>query len=580
MEGNNRSNRKRLTVLAGVAALAAVTSAALFAGPAWARWDQVKTRLAGIFNLAKPPQGFSTEGGPRERKVLYYQDPMHPSYRSDKPGVAPDCGMQLVPVYASDATPGAASARGGGQPVADRGPVQISSAQQQLIGLATARAEFRRIEKVIRTVARVDMDETRIARIHARISGWVQKVFVDYTWQHVKKGDPLFTIYSPDVVATEQEYLLALKAKQSLGSSPIQEVAAGADSLLGAARRRLSLWDISEDQINEIEKTGQVKRDLILYSPITGHVTERKVFPNQYVTPEMELYTVVDHTRVWVYADIYESEIGLVELGQDAVLTVDAYPGEVFRGKVAYLWPHLDMQTRTLKVRMEFPNPDLRLKPEMYGHVELKIPLGRRLVVPDSAGLDSGTRQLVFVEKGPGMFEPRDVKLGVRSDGYVEVLQGLRPREVVASTATFLIDSESQLRAALAGMSLGTMVTEIEGRPARSAGAAPSGVPQLQIDLRTQPEPPRTGKNAVSIRVRDSAGKAVDNAKVTVVFFMPAMPAMGMSASRSEAALDFAGAGEYRGEIELQTTGAWKVTVRVEKDQKTLGTAQFAVTTR
>lgn len=580
MGTNNHSNRKRLTVLAGVAALAAVTAAALFAGPAWARWDQVKTRLAGIFALVKNGKAFPTEHGSGERKVLYYQDPMHPSYRSDKPGIAPDCGMQLVPVYASEATTGEASVPSGGQPVADRGPVQISSAQQQLIGLATARAEFRRIEKVIRTVARVDIDETRVAHVHSRISGWVQKAFVDYTWQHVKKGDPLFTIYSPDVVATEQEYLLALKAKRSLGSSPIQEVSAGADSLLEAARRRLSLWDISEDQINEIEKTGQVKRDLILYSPITGHVTERKVFPNQYVTPEMELYTVVDHTRVWVYADIYESEIGLVELGQDAVLTVDAYPGEAFRGKVSYLWPHLDMQTRTLKVRMEFPNPDLRLKPEMYGHVELKIPLGRRLVVPDSAVLDSGTRQLVFVLAGPGKFEPRDVQLGVHTDGYVEVLKGLKPREVVASAATFLIDSESQLRAALAGMSLGAVVTEIEGRPARAPGAAPSGVPQLQIDFRTQPEPPRTGKNTVSVRVRDSAGKAVDNAKVTVVFFMPAMPSMGMSASRSEATLDFAGAGEYRGEIQLQTTGAWQVTVRVEKDQKTLGTAQFAVTTR
>lgn len=571
MKTSNPSNLKKWAIAAGLALLVALA----VLGFSWQR----STEQSG--NAAKPQeQTRSAQSGALsgERKILYYQDPMHPAYKSDKPGIAPDCGMQLVPVYASEATTGAATSQTGAQPAADRGPVQIPPAQQQLIGLATARAEFRHIEKVIRTVGRVDIDETRVAHVHTRITGWVQKAFVDYTWQHVKKGDPLFTIYSPDVVATEQEYLLALKAKQSLGSSTFQEVAAGADSLLEAARRRLSLWEISEDQVREIEKTGQVKRDLVLYSPITGHVTERKVFPNQYVTPEMELYTVVDHTRVWVYADIYELEIGLIELGQDAVLTVDAYPGELFRGKVAYLWPHLDMQTRTLKVRMEFPNPDLRLKPEMYGHVELKIPLGRRLVVPDSAVLDSGTRQLVFVEKGPGMFEPRDVKLGVRSDGYVEILQGLRARELVASTATFLIDSESQLRAALAGMSLGTVVTEIEGRPARAPGAAPSGVPQLQIDLRIQPDPPRTGKNTVSIRVRDSAGKAVDNAKVTVVFFMPAMPSMGMSAMRSEAVLNFAGSGEYRGEIRVQSAGTWQVTVTVEKENRPLGTAQSSVT--
>ncbi len=472
----------------------------------------------------------------------------------------------------------AAPAAGAEQPRADRGPVQISPAQERLIGVTTARAEYRTLEKAIRTTGRVDIDETRIAKVHTRISGWIQKVFVDYTWQHVNKGDALFTIYSPELLATEQEYLLALKGKRQLEASSIQEVRAGAESLLEAARRRLSLWEISEDQINEIEKTGQAKRDLVLYSPITGHVMERKAFPNQYVTPDMDLYTVVDHTRVWVYADVYESEIGLVQPGQEATLTIDAFPGVVFRGKVSYLRPHLDMQTRTLKVRMEFPNPDLKLKPEMYAHVELRIPLGRRLAVPDSAVFDSGTRQLVFVETGPGSFEPRDVKLGVRTEGAAEVLQGLKPGETVSSSATFLIDSESQLRAALAGASLGTGVTEIGGRPAPGTGTSAPAVPQLQIELWTEPEPPRKGKNGVSVRVRDAAGKPVDNATVKVVFFMPAMPSMGMAAMRSEARLNASGGGRYRGEIQVETPGTWRASVTVEKEGKTLGAGAFTVT--
>ncbi len=574
MREDKGSNKTKVALWIGVVALATAAAAFLW-GPARSRWPQVEGRLVGLFKSPARSEAPPAETRAGERKILYYQDPMHPGYKSDKPGVAPDCGMPLVPVYASEA--GSSSTPAAQRPAVDRGPVEISPAQERLIGVTTARAEYRPLEKTIRTVARVDIDETRIAHVHTRISGWIQKVFVDYTWQHVNRGDPLFTIYSPELLATEQEYLLALKGKSSLGASPIQEVAAGADSLLEAARRRLSLWDVSEDQINELEKTGQAKRELVLYSPIAGHVTERKAFPNQYVTPDLDLYTVVDHSSVWVYADIYESEIGFVQVGQDATLTFDAYPGAVFSGKVSYLWPHLDMQTRTLKVRMDFLNPDLKLKPEMYAHLELNIPLGRRLVVPDSAVFDSGTRQLVFVEKGRGLYEPRDVKLGVRTDGYVEVLHGVNARETVASSATFLIDSESQLRAALAGATLGTGVTEIGGRPAPTTGAPGTTVPRVQIDFRSEPDPPRTGKNSVNVTVRDAAGKPVDNAAVKVVFILPAMPSMGMPAMRSEASLNFAGPGQYRGEFQLQAPGTWQVSVTVEKEGKAVGSAAFTV---
>ena len=468
---------------------------------------------------------------------------------------------------------------GAGQPAAsERGPVEVSLAQEHLIGLTTARAQYRALATTLRAVAHVDIDETRLGQVHTRISGWVQKVFVDYTSQQVRKGDPLFTIYSPDLVATEQEYLLALKGQRDLGSSPYQDVAAGASSLLEAARQRLAQWDVSPEQVEEIAATGQIKREITFFSPLTGIVTDRKAFPNQYVTPDMNLYTIADYTHAWVYAEVYESEIPLVKLGQAATFTTLAYPGKVFAGRVNFVWPQMDPATRTLKVRLDFPNPSLKLKPEMYGNIEIRRTLGRRLAVPESALLDSGLRQMVFVQKAPGVLEPRSVQVGARSDGYVEIVQGLTVGETVASSANFLIDSESQLRAALTGMTLGAGVTGIGGQtaPTPQAGMAPTG-PQLQISFHTQPEPAHTGKNRVMVSVRDSAGQPVDNARVKVGFFMPAMPSMNMPATRAEATLGFLGAGTYGGEIQIQTPGTWQVTVDVQKDGKALGAGQFTV---
>ncbi len=570
MKESNHSRRKNFALAAAL--VVAVVGAVVLFSPSR------RAKLTGFFKPHAAPQGTLPEKRSAERKILYYQDPMHPSYRSDKPGIAPDCGMQLVPVYGSEAAISATSGPAAQQPVKDRGPVQISRAQEQLIGVTTARAEYRNLEKTIRTVGRVDLDETRVSNVHVKTSGWIQKVFVDYTFQHVKKGDPLFTIYSPDLLATEQEYLLALKAQRILGDSPFRDVAAGGKSLLEAARRRLSLWDLTDEQIHQLEQSGQPQREITFYAPGSGVVLERKVFPNQYVTPASELYKLADHSVVWVFASIYESELPLVSVGQRATFTTEAFPGRAIQGRVNYIQPHLMEDTRTLPVRMEFPNPDVKLKPGMYGNVEIKIFLGRRLVVPDSAVFDSGTRQLVFVVTGPGRFEPRDVKLGVRTDGYTEVLQGLKPHEAIVSSATFLIDSESQLRAALTGMSLGTGVTGIAGQPGAASGTAAPTSPQVQVNFRIDPSPPHTGKNTVRAEVRDAAGKPVDGATVKVVFFMPAMPSMGMSAMRSEASLNFIGAGQYRGDVQLQVSGTWQLTVAVDKDGKTLGAVPFAVT--
>ena len=421
-----------------------------------------------------------------ERKILYYEDPMHPQYRSDKPGIAPDCGMKLTPVYAEETGP-AAPATPGAAP-STPGAVQISAARQQLLGVVTEPARYRTLDKTLRTVGRVALDEERLANVHVKVSGWIQKVFVDYTFQHVTKGDPLFTLYSPELLATEQEFLLALKAERELGSSSFSEVAVGGKNLLEAARRRLELWDLTADQISELENTGKPQREITFYSPASGHVVERKAFPNQYVTPDTELYKLADHSEVWVYADIYEPEIPMVEVGAEATLTAAALPGQTLKGRVIFIQPHLMSETRTLPVRIEFPNPDLKLKPEMFVNVELHRSLGRQLTVPVDAVLNSGERQRVFVDRGNGAFEPREVELGERVDDFIAITKGLRAGEKVVTRANFLIDSESNLRQSIAGMAPVGHAGHGASAPAKSP-AEPTGHEGHAMPEPAEPKP-------------------------------------------------------------------------------------------
>jgi Cu(I)/Ag(I) efflux system membrane fusion protein len=298
----------------------------------------------------------------------------------------------------------------------------------------------------------VAIDETRQVSVHVRTSGWIQKVFVDYTFQYVKKGDPLFTFYSPDLFAGEQEYLLALKARRELGSSSIPDVALGGVNLLESARARLELLDLTDDQIRELERSGKPQREITVYSPASGHVVERKALPSQYITPDMELYKLSDHAAVWVIAEVYEPDTPFIELGQLATLTAESLPGRTLAGHVTFIPPHVMEETRTLPVRLEFPNTKDELKPGMFVTVDLHRSLGRRLTVPVDAVLDSGTRQRVFVDRGKGVFEPRTVTVGARSGDYAVILSGLRAGEQVVTRANFLIDSESNLRESAQGM--------------------------------------------------------------------------------------------------------------------------------
>ncbi len=388
-------------------------------------------------------------GSAAERKILYYHDPMHPWYKSDKPGIAPDCGMKLTPVYEGEQTAAAAENKPANL---SPGAVQITPEKQQLIGVEYGTVEYRDATSSVRAAARVALDETRIAKVQTKIEGWIDRVFVDFTGIEVRKGQPLLTIYSPEALATQQEYLLAVKAKNAMAGNALHELTATSDSLLVAARRRLELWDINDAQIDQIEKTGQPVKDLTLYAPISGFVTERNAFPKQRITPDTMLYTVADLSRVWVMADVFEYEAANIRIGQPATLTLSYLPGRSFQGRVSYIQPQMDAATRTLKVRLQFDNPGYLLKPDMYGDVEFRTGGGRKLSVPQSAVLNAGLRQVVFVDCGNGYFEPRNVKLGESFGDRVEILSGLHAGERIVTSGNFLIDSESQLKTALNDM--------------------------------------------------------------------------------------------------------------------------------
>lgn len=388
------------------------------------------------------PMYADEQSKPKEKKILYWYDSMNPSMRSDKPGKAPD-GMDLVPMYAESDESMHNMAPG---------TVKISAGKQQLIGVRTDVVKREPLSRTIRAVAQVQVDETKIARIHVKIAGWVEKVNVDYIGKLVRKGQPLFSLYSPDLVATQQEYLIARRGEKDLSSSPFPDVSKGAESLFAATRERLRLWDITDEQIKNLDETGQVNRTMTMYSPIDGFVMKREVFERTYVTPETELYEIADFSTVWVNAEIYEYEVPYVKVGQSAEMSLSYFPGKSYAGKIVYIYPTVDPVTRTVRVRVEFPNPQFELKPEMFAEVQLKLGYGTQTVVPQEAVLDSGSQQIVFVVMENGYFEPRKVELGPRLGDQVIILSGLKPGETIVTSGNFLIDSESRLKNAMGGM--------------------------------------------------------------------------------------------------------------------------------
>lgn len=337
-------------------------------------------------------------------------------------------------------------------PGTDANLMTIAPERLQTIGVKFQEAAYRKLDKIVRTVGRVEIDERLVGRVNLKFEGWIEDLRVSAIGDHVKKEQVLFTIYSPDLVATQEEYLLALQSYRELGKSKFQEVSRGAKDLLDATRRRLQLWDIKENHVEDLERTGTVLRTLPIHSPISGTVLRMEARAGTFVTPGTELYFIADLSRIWILADIYEYELPFIKKGQGATVTLSYDPDVKLHGHVAFIYPTLDAKTRTAKVRFELANPNEKLKPDMYANVELNIPLGIRLVVPRDAILESGERQLLFIHHGGGQLEWRNVALGARAGDWVEVKQGIKEGEHVVTGANFLIDSESQLKAAVGGM--------------------------------------------------------------------------------------------------------------------------------
>ncbi|HSA97094.1 MAG TPA: efflux RND transporter periplasmic adaptor subunit [Acidobacteriota bacterium] len=420
------------------------------------------------------------EDAPPGAEKQLYHCPMHPTYTSDKPGDCPICGMKLVPtereeapaaapppapkkktMYRSTMMPNEVSDKPGkdsmgmdmvpfeveeGGEVSEVGGrirVKISAERQQLIGVKTAQAAFQEIHKLIRAVGRVDYAEPNLSFVNLKYDGWVEKLYVNSTGRAVRKGEPLFDLYSPDLVAAQQEYLIALKSRAALGDP---------SSILQPAREKLRLWGVTDAQIEELGKTGEARKTLTVYSPASGIVVEKDLFQGQKVMSGENLFKIADLSTVWIIGEVYEYELPFLKTGQEVMVSLSYYPGEAFGGKIAYIYPYLKPETRTNPIRIEVANPGLKLKPEMFANLEIRVDYGTKLAVPISAVLDAGGTKIVFVTAGDGYFEPREVKLGVRGDEFYEVQGGVGADEAVVTSANFLIDSESSLKAALARM--------------------------------------------------------------------------------------------------------------------------------
>ncbi|HET7292670.1 MAG TPA: efflux RND transporter periplasmic adaptor subunit [Vicinamibacteria bacterium] len=374
-----------------------------------------------------------------------YHCPMHPTYVSDKPGECPICHMTLVPIGADGVTTREPA------PVAGRASVALTPERRQILGLRTEAVAEKRLYRTLRTVGRVAVDERRLHHVHVKYDGYVEQLFVDFTGKYVRAGEPLLGIYSPDLVATQQEYLLAFRARRELLRGGA-DLAQGSQGLLEAARQRLLFWDIRPEDITRLETTGEVMRALRVYAEHGGYVVQKMAYHGMRVTPADTLYDIADLSHLWVLADVYESDLPLVRLGMRGELSVPYLPGQSWSGAVTYIAPTVEEQTRTVKVRLEVENEGDVLKPDMFADVVLKADLGQGLALPEGAVIDTGERKLVFVDAPDGHLEPREVQLGAKVGSEFQVLAGLAKGERVATSANFLLDSESSLKAAIGAL--------------------------------------------------------------------------------------------------------------------------------
>ena len=399
--------------------------------------------------------------GPRVTQTAaptLYHCPMHPTIVSDRPGDCPICGMRLIPTdrhagpqgpaTAQDAGP-AGGAATEGPPVEGLAPVHLTIQKRQLIGVTSQPAVRGPLTRTIRTIGRVTYDETRLHHVHTKVGGYVERLFANATGELVHRGQPLLTIYSPELLASTQEYLLALRARDRLMTAASATVRENGEGLVESARRRLLLFDLTAAQIDAVEKTGEAPRTVTLSSPVTGHIVMRNVLEGQKIESGMTLLDIANLDRVWMMADVYEYELPFVRMGQKATMTLSYVPDRTFEGRVSLISPVVSEATRTVKVRVELDNPGLLLKPEMFADVQLFSDLGTGIVVPAESVISTGERDVIFVDAGDGRYDPREVRLGVRLDDTVQIVEGVLEGERVVTSGNFLLDSESKLKAAI-----------------------------------------------------------------------------------------------------------------------------------
>ncbi len=458
------------------------------------------------------------------------------------------------------------------QPETPLVPIQLSAERIQSIGVKFGVVVRKMVQDEISATGTVAIDETRLSYVQTRFSGHIEKVFVDATYQYVRKGQPLFTIHSPELVVAEREYLLAKQNQKNLSTSTVPGVAEGVTSLLESSKERLSQWNISREEIARLESTGEVAQTLEISSPVSGYVTERNALPNLNVMPETRLYTIADLSTVWVLAQVFQNDLGRIKVGTPSALTVDSYPGRTFRGKVDFIYPDVDMTTRTARARVIFSNPGLTLSPGMFVNVMFQAPLGSQLVIPASGVLQSGTRQIVFVDKGEGNLEPREVQLGPQAGSEYIVLKGLKAGERIVTSANFLIDSESQLQAAM-----GSFVAPTSNAAPAPGASTPAPAVSSQVEFTTDPATPHKGSNVYRVKLTRPDGSPITGAQVSVRSYMPGMPQMGMPAMSAVATLNEKGGGVYEGQTTLESGGTWQITVTAVKDGVVFATKRLSI---
>jgi Cu(I)/Ag(I) efflux system membrane fusion protein len=537
------------------------------------------------FVVARGGLGLTGRVSQAEPAAEQWVCPMHPDVHQDHPGRCPICGMALEKASPADQTTAHGEAHGARAaatnpsrpsvtpppPTGDpepRAPVTLDGRRQQLIGVRTVAATEQALTHQLRAKGIVRFDESRWTDVNVRTEGWIRKLHVERTGDVVRRGQPLLAIYSPELATAQAEYLLALRTRDTMAAR--QAGTGQADLLVSAAKQRLGRWDIPAEHLTALTERREAAPLITFRSPVTGIVMEKRAVDGMRVMPGDSLYRIVDASMVWVEADVYEGDLSMVRVGQRAEVTFEAWPGERFAGRVSWIAPTMDEDTRTAKVRLELRNREGRLKPGMFAQAELLTSVPRGTVVPADALLDTGGQQFVFVTDGDGYFEPRRIRTGHRIDGQVQVIDGLKPGEQVASSATFFIDSESQLRAALEGY---------KAPPAGTAQAT-AGPGAIDIALASVPDPPRAGMTEFRATVKTREGQPITDAAVTLVLYMPPMPSMNMPAMRSEVSLGHAGNGVYGGSLDVMMNGRWEATVMVTRGTERLGTRQMTLMAR